>query len=316
MTKHKAVVSNWKKKEVKELENLISKFKIIAIADLTSVPAKPLQTMKKTLKPNTVVRMAKVTLLKVAFKNLNKDYPNIDKLISKMRGMVALVLTNDNPFKLAKILNDAKSPAAAKPGQIAPNDVKVPAGATSFPPGPVIGELGMIGIKTSVEAGKVAVKEDKIVTKRGEEITKPVATVLARLQILPMEIGINLISAYENSEVFDAEILNIDEKEFNNKLTTAITDAFSLAYSITYVTKDNVELFIKDAYINACAVADKGNIITSDNATKVVSKAELQAQALKSKVNLPEAQEKKSTEEVAQDVLKDLQDKKIEEGKT
>ena len=45
-------------------------------------------------------------------------------------------------------LEKSKSNAPAKPGQTAPSDLVLPAGETPFTPGPMIGELGQLGIKT------------------------------------------------------------------------------------------------------------------------------------------------------------------------
>lgn len=314
MTKPKSHVAKWKKEEVKKLEDLISRFKIIGIADLTSVPSAPLQKMKSKIKDNTKIKLIRINLLKLALENLKSKYPNLEQLSPQMRGMVALILTNDNPFKLAKSLNESKSPAPAKPGNIAPNDIKIPAGPTPFAPGPIIGELGQLGIKTSVEAGKVVVKEDTVIVKKGESISRNVVTVLTRLDIQPMEIGINLISAYENGTIFNADVLSIDEKEFNKKLNTAISDAFKLAYSIKYPTKENIKMFLQEAHTQATALADSQNIMTNENLGKILAKAEVEAKSLKSK--LPNIPESKSDEEVAQEVLKKLQDKKLEEGKT
>jgi large subunit ribosomal protein L10 len=286
MTKPKAFVAEWKKKEVKELENTLSKFQIIGIADLTSVPSLALQKMKEKLKPGTVIKMARINLLKVVFENLKTKYPNIENLTPDMRGMVSLVITNDNPFALMKTLNASKTPAPAKAGQFAPRDIKIPAGPTPFAPGPIIGELGKLGIKTGVEAGKVAVKEDTVVVKKGETISKDVATVLTRLQINPMEIGINLMKAWEKGTIYDSELLSIDEKAFKAKLNNAITDAFKLAYSVKYPTKETLELFIREAQIDACKLADSENIITDGNVARVLGKIEASAQALKSSLNL------------------------------
>jgi len=321
MSKPKAHVAKWKKEQVKKVEELISKYKIIGIADLTSVGSNSLQVMKRKLKPGTEVYMTRANLLNIVFKNLNSKFPNIEQLGPKMRGMTSLVLTNDNPFKLASTLNKSKIPAPAKAGDIAPGDIKIPAGPTAFPPGPIIGELGQLGIKTGVEAGKVSVKAEKVVVKAGEEVPKNVATVLTRLQINPMEIGINLIAAYENGKTFDAQILNIDEKEFNNKLMTAISDAAKLAYSLKYFTKENIKMFLQEAQINAAKLADSQDIITSENVSRILGKAEASAQNLKTTANIPDAPQSpgdshQRQEDVAKDVLKNLQDKKIQEGKT
>jgi len=65
--------------------------------------------------------------------------------------MPALLFTKENPFKLYNKLQKSKSSAPAKAGQTAPSEIVVPKGPTPFAPGPIIGELGALGIKTAVE---------------------------------------------------------------------------------------------------------------------------------------------------------------------
>jgi large subunit ribosomal protein L10 len=43
-----------------------------------------------------------------------------------MEGQPALIFTDMNPFKLYKILEDSKTQAPAKAGNIAPSDIVVP----------------------------------------------------------------------------------------------------------------------------------------------------------------------------------------------
>ena len=102
--------------------------------------------------------------------------PGIEKLKDHLNGMPSLMFTKENPFRLAANLMKSKSKAPAKAGQVAPSDIVVEAGPTGFAPGPVIGELGQLGIKTSVENGKVAIKENKVLVKKGEKIAQIILT--------------------------------------------------------------------------------------------------------------------------------------------
>ena len=79
-------------------------------------------------------------------------------------------------------------------------------------PTSIIGELGAIGIKAGIEGGKVAIKEDAVVVKDGEVINANVAAILTRLGIEPMEIGLDLVAAYEKGSIFDKKILGVDEQ--------------------------------------------------------------------------------------------------------
>ena len=100
----------------------------------------------------------------------------------------------------------------------------------------------MVGIKAGVEGGKVAVKEDTVVVKKDEQINPKVAENLTRLGIEPMEVGLDLMAAYEDGLIYTKDILTIDEGEYINRLNEAAKNAFNLAFNTEYTTKDNTDV--------------------------------------------------------------------------
>ncbi len=280
----KAHVAEWKKKEVTSLTQMLQKYKVIGIADMTSMPSPQLQKLRSNLK-DVKIFMTKGRLIKLAFNALKGKVKGIEELEANLKGMPALLLTNENPFKLAKTLNKSKSSAPAKPGQAAPNDIVIPAGPTPFAPGPVIGELGALGIKAGIVDGKVAIKEDKVVVKEGEVISGALAGMLTRLSIEPMEIGINLLATLENGILFTKSVLSVDETVYINNLKQAASDAFRLAFSISYPTKDNIKLLLQKAMRDADALAEAQDILTSNSAKRMISKAEIEAKSVAKKMH-------------------------------
>jgi large subunit ribosomal protein L10 len=197
--------------------------------------------------------------------------------------MPALLFTEENPFKLFKILKKNQSKAPIKAGQKAPNDIIVPAGATSFSPGPIIGDLGALKIKTGIENGKVAIKEDAVVAKEGEVISQNLAAILQRLGIEPMTIGLDLIVVYQDGEFIGKEILDVDEEAYKNNMKKAVSDSLALALEIGYVSKDTVEQILQKAFRDAKALALEQNILTDLTRDDLLAKADMQARALQQK---------------------------------
>jgi large subunit ribosomal protein L10 len=174
--------------------------------------------------------------------------------------MPALMFTKDNPFELYKIIKKSKTPAAAKPGQLAPRDIIVPAGPTPFTPGPVISEFAALGIKAGVEGGKVAVKQDALVVKEGQPIEAKLASMLQRLGIEPMEIGLDLSCVYEKGVIYPKSVLDVDEVKFMADLIGAATESLNVAVDIGFITADNAEVFIAKAYREAKALEEEAKI--------------------------------------------------------
>jgi large subunit ribosomal protein L10 len=279
-----AHVSQKKKEIVKHVVEQLKESPIIGIVNMQSLPAQQLQAMREKLRKDVYLFMTKKRLMKIAFEQLEAEKPGISKLAEYFRGMPALLFTKENPFKLFKILKKNKSPAPAKPGQIAPNDIVVNAGPTNFAPGPIIGELGKFGIKTGVENGKLAIKNDTTVCKEGEVISDGLASILTRLGIQPMEVGLDLVAIYEKGVIFTKKVLDVDEEQFISDLQKLARDAFALSVEIGFTTKDNVEYLISKAHKEAFSLGLEAVIPTADNIDQLLIKATQQGNALKSKI--------------------------------
>jgi len=196
---------------------------------------------------------------------------DIKQLKERLTGIPALLFTKEDPFILYKKLEKSKASSPAKPGQKAPNDLSIEEGATPFTPGPMIGELGMLGIKTEVKDGKIHVKNAKVLVKEGEEITDKVASLLAKLGVEPMKVGLNLMLTYQDGEILEKSVLYVDEEEYINNLKTAHAEAMALAISL--------------------------GMVNSDTAKPMIVKAEREAHALDEKVDLPKEEVKEEPKE-------------------
>ena len=274
------MVSEQKQQLVQEFVKDIKDYPIVGLVNFENLPAKQLQHMRATLKKNGVkMRMTRKKLLQLALTEAKKE--NVAGLKEKVKGMPALLFTEDNPFTLYATIQKNKSPAPAKAGQTAPRDLVVKAGPTSFAPGPIISELAAVGIKTKVDAGKLTIIDDTVVAKEGDVISDKVAETLKRLDIQPMEIGLDLVAVLENGTVFDSKQLFIDEAEYVQNLTQAAQWAMNLAIEAAYTVPETTELLLQKAFREAKALALEQDIITDITAEEILAKAERQAKSLK-----------------------------------
>ena len=303
-----AHVSVKKKKEVEELKKLIKKYKVFGIIDLTNLPSAQMQSLRAKLKNSLLIRTSKKRLFKIVFNAVKEDKSNIDQLLPKLENcMPALIFSNEDPFKIAALLERNKSSAPAKEGNISPSDLIIPAGPTPFTPGPIIGELGQMKIKAMVEGGKIVIREDTLIAKKGEVISAKVADLLTKLGIEPMEIGINLIAVYDNGNIYNKESLYIDPEIVINEIKRFALDSFSLAVNINYISKETIELLIKKAYLESLSLKNyKSDISEAVDNIKLEDKTDKEKKMEKFK----------EEEKVADDILKKLQDEKIQKGRT
>ncbi len=279
------MVSDTKKQLVQTLVAEIQKYPIVGLVNMENLPGQQLQKMRTQLKAKGIVMtMARKKLLDLALQQAKKD--NIKQLAEKLKGMPALIFASENPFVLYSILQKSKSSAPAKPGQTSPKDIIVKAGPTSFAPGPIISELAAVGIKTKVENGKLTVITDATIVKEGEVISQKVSDTLKRLDIKPMEIGLNLVAVWENGLVFDAKSLHIDEAEYANNIAQAARWAFNLAVESTYFTAETTDFILQKAFREAKALSLESNFLTPETTDELLAKSERQALSVKKEANL------------------------------
>ena len=293
-----AHVAKWKFGEIDELTKLMTNNAVIAIADISGIPAPQLQQMRANIRGKAIVRCSKNTLIKLALEKAGKEATGIQALEENINGQSVLIATNMNPFKLFQQLKGTKTMAPAKGGETASSDIKVIAGETPFKPGPIVGELQQVGIPAAIQQGKVVINKDKVVVKAGETIPTPVAQMLTRLEIFPIELGMNLQAVYEDGSVYLPAVLDIDMDQFLGQLAMASQNAFNLAIHTAWATPETMSVLLQKAYMDSKALAREASILNKDTVNDILAKANMSMIAVASKLKddaIDEALRKKMT---------------------
>jgi len=278
-----------KAEEVEEVKKLIQRHKALGVASLQKVRAAQLQELKKKLKDIAHAQVIKNTLMKRALAEL-KDKPNMEKLKGFLSGSNIFLFTDLNPFKLALLLERGRVKTTAKAGDIAAMDVIVPAGNTGLPPGPIISQLGSVGLPTRIEAGSVWVNRDTLVAKKGNLIDTRLAGVLSKLGIKPVEVGLILKAIYENGLVITEDQLHLDLDAFRRNIMEAQLNSLNLSVNAAYPLSENINLLLQTAHRKAINLALHAALPTSETIGDLLRKAYLEGLCLSAK--LPKAEEK------------------------
>src|SRR5208337_102387 len=236
--------------EVEEIADLIKKYKVVGIASLQKVRAAQMQEFKKNLAEKVYMRVMKNTLIKMAIENC-KDKPDLKKLEEHLQGSNVYIFTDEDPFKLALLLERGKVKTTAKAGDTAAFDVVVPAGNTGQPPGPIISQLNGVGLPTRIESGSVWVSKDTLVVRRGEEINERLAGVLSKLNIKAVELGISMRAVFDDGLIIVGEQLKVDVDATRRSVEQSHQQAFALALEIAYPTKDTIKPLLQLAHQKA-----------------------------------------------------------------
>src|SRR3989344_2323162 len=255
---YKPRVHDWKKDEVKDILNLCKSYPIWGIVNLENLPARLYQKIRKQLRGTVEMKMTRKDFMIKAIESIKPK--NYERLLENLKGVPALIFTKEDPFKLFKLLDKNKIFAAAKAGEISPIDIVIDSGPTPFAPGPMIGELGALGLKTEVKEGKIGIRESKVLVPAGKEINAKIASLLPKFGIEPVQVGLNLTLTYNNGEILTAEVLGVKEEVYIANIQLAFTESINLAVFSGYMTKESVEIMVKKAQVEALSIDKAGDV--------------------------------------------------------
>ncbi|MFH8132536.1 MAG: 50S ribosomal protein L10, partial [Candidatus Aenigmatarchaeota archaeon] len=121
-----------------ELKEMIRRYKVIGLIDIFKLPSKQFQEIRKEIRGRGIIKVLKKSLLLNALKDLNlQNFEELEKIIPNQP---AILLSNEEAFKIYSLISKLSFPTFAKEGDIASEDIKISAGPTSLLPGPAISE--------------------------------------------------------------------------------------------------------------------------------------------------------------------------------
>jgi len=273
--------TSYPKKKVetlKSVEDLALKYDTIIVTKLFKVRAGQLMQLRKNYRNELVMMVAKNKIASLALKNAG--IKNYDKFAPLLDGQNALIFTNMNPFKLYLSLEKGKVNLPARAGDVATDEIIVPAGNTGIPPGPVLSEFKEANVATRIESGSIYVARDSVVARPGDVISPKLAGLLSRLNLKPIKAGLSIFMASSAGLLLLQKDIAIDLNQYISDLGRAAAEAMSLAVEAAYPAPEALPLLISKASRNALEVAKESGFITADNAESVLGFAESQAKAL------------------------------------
>jgi large subunit ribosomal protein L10 len=278
--------------KVKEIKELLSQYDSVGIASLEKVRSAQLQKLRQKLEENACLRVVKNSLITRAVSE-TEDKAGLEKLQEYLTGPNLYLFTNLNPFKLVLLLQKSRVKATARAGDVAAFDVTVPAGNTGLPPGPIISQFTAVGLRTRIESGSVYVSKDTLVVKKGEPISAQLGSLLAKLGIKPVEVGLSLKVIYNDGVIITEENLTVDIDAFRQNIEEAHQFAFNLSLEASIILPENISYLVKLAHQKASSLALNAGIINKDTVADLIRKANMEMQSLSEKLN--EAEKKSAS---------------------
>lgn len=261
-----------------EVEALAKKYNTIIVSKLHKVRAGQLMLLRKNFRSELVMLVAKNNIAALALKNVG--LVNAEQFISNLTGQNALIFTNMNPFRLYLSLEKSKVNLPARAGDIATDEIVVPAGSTGIPPGPVLSEFKEAGVQTRIEAGSIFVSRDSVVARPGDVISPKLAGLLSRLNVKPIKAGMSIFMASADGLLLLQKDIVIDLNQYRADVTRAANEALGLALEAAYVTPETLGPLVGRAFRGARELASQAGYLADEVSGAVIGLAERRALAL------------------------------------
>jgi large subunit ribosomal protein L10 len=267
-----------KVKQFSMIKELASKYDVIALANLNKVRSTQIMELRRRFRGELVLAVAKNRIATKALDSVGKE--NLKALNSSLTGQNLFLFTNMNPFKLNLLLEKGKIYLPAKAGDIATEEVVIPAGNTGIPPGPVLSEFKDSKVITKIESGSIWVTRDTVVANPGDKINTRLASLLSKLGMKPIKAGMALSMVYWNGLLIAEKDVRLNIDSFINDVGLSARQAFNVAFEAKYPAKEVLTVILVDSMTKALAVAARANYVTKDTAAAILKSAELQAYKL------------------------------------
>ena len=281
MHENRTIYPKKKTQMYQQLQELPKKYKVLALVRMEKVRATQLLPLRKKLQGEVEIISVKDKVAKLALEKTG--IKGIEELVSKLEGQCLFMFTNMSPFKLNVLLSKNKVLLNARGGDLASMDVIIPPKNTGIAPGPMLTDFKENGVPTKIDQGTIWIMRETIPVKKGEVISEKLATLLAKLDIKPIEAGIVLNSALEEGFVYAEEEMTIDVEKFRNDLNQAHQEAISLSIEAAYITKDNIKQILAKAAQSASSVSIETGYITDETKELILQKADANAKGVASK---------------------------------
>ena len=265
-----------------ELQRIPAEYNVIALSKMSKVRAAQLMMIRKKFRNDIKIKIVKNKVAIRAFEKV-KGVAGIENLSKQLEDQCALIFTNINPFKLNLIFAQNKVFLPAKGGDIATKEIFVPSGNTGITPGPVLSEFKTANVPTKIDQGTIWVSKDTLVAKPGDVISTPLASLLSKLNVKPIEAGISVNFAIAEGLQFKEQDLKLDLEGYKEELARSFAQALVLATEAGYMTPETVTPLLIKAHQEAISLAAEAGYVTSETAGFVLPRAQMQAQAIANK---------------------------------
>ncbi|QDS67901.1 hypothetical protein FKW77_008284 [Venturia effusa] len=239
-----------------KLKGLIEQYKSIFVVTVDNVSSQQMHEIRQSLRGEGVVLMGKNTMVRRAIKGFVSEgsFADIERILPHVKGNVGFVFTNGDLKETREKILKNRVAAPARAGAVAPGDVYVPAGNTGMEPGKT-SFFQALGVPTKIARGTIEITADLKLVEAGTKVGASEATLLNMLNISPFTFGMGIAQIYDDGQVFEPSVLDIEESQLLKAFSSAVTTIATISLAVNFPTLASVMHSVVNSYKNVLAVA-------------------------------------------------------------
>lgn len=235
-----------------KLAYLFSKYPKIIIIKADNVGSSQIQKCRKALEKSSILIMGKNTIIKKVLKKEIEKNPNLEELYDYTVGNIGLIFTREDLQEIKQILKNNKIPAPARVGQIAQNDVTIPAGPTEIPPEGT-SFFQALNIATKIQRGQIEIQDPIKLIEKGKVVGESESALLKKLNIVPFSFELEIQLIFDSEVCYKPSVLDINACNLKISMSKILSDLNFIGFSISYPTslsiKNNIQKTRKNLVI-------------------------------------------------------------------
>ncbi|RDD43672.1 60S acidic ribosomal protein P0 [Trichoplax sp. H2] len=251
--------ATWKSNYFIRLINLLDEFPRVFIVNVDNVGSNQMQQIRISLRGHAEVLMGKNTMIRKAIRGHMNNNPNLENLLTHIRGNVGFVFTKENLNDIRDKILANKVAAPAKAGALAPIDVFLDPQNTGLGPEKT-SFFQALTIPTKISRGTIEILNKVHLIKKDEKVGASEATLLNMLKVSPFTYGLKILKIYDEGSIYDPAVLDITDDDIVKKFLQGVQHVAAVSLQIGYPTTVSVPHSIINGFKNVLAVAVETDI--------------------------------------------------------
>ena len=264
-------------------QEFFKKYKNIVIADVKDISTDKIQKIRHEIislgqtetlcGKTTVIQKSLQEMVEASKGDLPKHLPKkaLDEFVEAMPGLhLLLIFTNKDIAEISNITAKYVIEKQAKPGQLSPVEVIIPAGPTGMDSSQ-IDYFQALKIPTKVSRNQLEITTATKILHVGQKITLSEINLMKKFNIKPYRHQMKIKKLLLNGKCYGEEILKVTDDYMKTKLEQGIKNILGFSLASHVPTPASAPHIISNAFRNICALSLGTNVLI--DATKGMKEA-------------------------------------------